>query len=131
MQASAREAYKRLTPAITRISSAARYGLPMTAPKQSSSRSKTMKLTKITLIAAAALLATAATASTASAQRGPVAGACASDLQRYCKGVPHVNRAARNCLEEHKDRVTASCRRALDSTGYGRGMGRGRWNNGN
>jgi hypothetical protein len=92
-----------------------------------------MRLIKISMIAAAALLATTAMAS---AQRGPVAGACAPDIQRYCKGIPHVNRAVRNCLEENRDNVTASCRRALDMTGPGRGgcgqgqgRGCGRWNN--
>jgi hypothetical protein len=84
-----------------------------------------MKLITTTLIAAAALLPTA---SMASAQRGPVAGACAADIQRYCKAIPHVNRAVRNCLERNRDNVTASCRRALDMTGPGRG---GCWNNGN
>lgn len=81
-----------------------------------------MKPIKITLIAAAALLASA---SMATAQRGPVAAACASEIEKYCKGLPHVNRAVRNCLEKNRDNASPSCRQALDTTGPGRGCGQG------
>jgi hypothetical protein len=91
-----------------------------------------MKLIKTSLIAVAALLATA---SAAPAQHGPVAGACATEIEKYCKGLPHVNRAVRNCLEENREKAAASCREALDTTGPGRGGcqggGCGRGGNGN
>jgi hypothetical protein len=77
-----------------------------------------MRLITIGMIAAAAFLTTAATAS---AQRGPVASACAEDIQTYCKGLPHMNRAVRNCLEANKAKVADSCRQTLDTTGPGRG----------
>ena len=81
-----------------------------------------MRTRTLTLIAAAALLASTPLAW---AQRGPVASACASDIEQYCKGLPHVNRAVRKCLESNKDKVGSSCRQALDSTGGGRGCGPG------
>jgi hypothetical protein len=93
-----------------------------------------MKLIKTSLIATAVLLATG---SMAPAQRGPVAGACAcaNEIEKYCKGLPHVNRAVRNCLEKNRDKASDSCRQALDTTGPGRGCGQGggcgRWSNGN
>jgi hypothetical protein len=82
-----------------------------------------MRLIKTSLIAAAALLVTA---STAPAQYGPVAGACATEIEKYCKGLSHGNRAVRNCLEENKEKASPTCREALDSTGFGRGGGYGR-----
>jgi len=71
--------------------------------------------TMMAVIAAALLAATPF----AYAQRGPVASACASDIETYCKGVSHVNRGVRNCLETNKDKVGASCREALNATGWG------------
>jgi hypothetical protein len=85
-------------------------------------RSEAMKLIKTSLIAAAALLASA---SLAAAQRGPVAGACSAEIEKYCKGLPHVNRAVRNCLEANRGKASPTCREALDTYGPGRG---GRWN---
>lgn len=82
-----------------------------------------MKLLRLTLIASAAMLVAPLAAS---AQRGPVASACTEDIETYCKGLPHVNRAVRNCLERNKDKVAASCRQALDTSGFGRGGGGGR-----
>ncbi len=87
-----------------------------------------MKLIMTSVIAAAALLVTA---STAPAQHGPVAGACATEIEKYCKGLPHVNRAVRNCLEENREKASPACREALGSTGFGRGGGYGRGGNGN
>ncbi len=88
-----------------------------------------MKLIKTSLIAAAALLASA---SLAAAQHGPVAGACATEIEKYCKGLPHVNRAVRNCLEENREKASPGCREVLDTFGPGRGGGGGgRWNNSN
>jgi len=71
--------------------------------------------TSILALIAAAMLASAP----ALAQRGPVASACASDIETYCNGLPHVNRAVRLCLEQNKDKVRQPCREALDATGWG------------
>lgn len=61
---------------------------------------------------------------------GPVGRSCADDLAAHCAGVPHGGMKARNCLEENRARLSAACRRALDTTGGGRGLGRNRqgWN---
>jgi len=74
-----------------------------------------MKTKMLALVAAAML----AFPPLAFAQRGPVAAACVSDIEAYCKGLPHVTRAVRNCLEKNKDKVGASCRDALNATGWG------------
>lgn len=81
-----------------------------------------MKMMKIAAVAAAFFAATAV----AEAQQGPVAAACASEIEQYCKGLPHAFRAVRNCLEKNKASVGESCRQALDTTGPGRGCGQGR-----
>jgi hypothetical protein len=60
-----------------------------------------------------------------------VAGACATEIEKYCKGLPHANRAVRNCLEGNREKASPACREALDSTGFGRGGGYGRGGNGN
>jgi hypothetical protein len=70
-----------------------------------------------TILLAAALLVPAPLAF--AQHRGPVASACASEIETYCQGLPHVNRAVRNCLETNKDKVGRSCRQALNATGWG------------
>jgi len=60
------------------------------------------------------------TLSPASAQDGPVATACKDDLAKYCAGKPHAGREARTWLDENKSKA------ALDSTGGGRGQGKGK-----
>lgn len=66
-------------------------------------------------------------ASAANAQpgQGPVAAACQDDMSKFCEGKQHANREMRNCLEANKAKVSATCRTALDSTGPGKGMGKG------
>ena len=61
---------------------------------------------------------------TAFAQTGPVATQCAQDIQTYCAGKGHGSRQTRTCLEANRDKVSAECRKALETTGPGRGMGR-------
>ena len=75
-----------------------------------------MKTKMLALVAAAML---ASTPLAFAQQRGPVAAACASDIETYCNGLPHVNRAVRNCLERNKEKVGTSCREALNATGWG------------
>jgi hypothetical protein len=83
------------------------------------------------VIAASAL----ALAGTAIAQQGrsqpgqgPVAANCAEDIATYCPNTQHGDRSARSCLERNRSKVSAACRNALDTTGGGRGQGRG-WQN--
>ena len=83
---------------------------------------------KTSVIAAAALLVTV---STAPAQNGPVAGACASEIEKYCKGLPHVTAPCATAWEENREKASPACREALGSTGFGRGGGYGRGGNGN
>lgn len=78
---------------------------------------------KILTTAAIALIVSAAAAT---AQSGPVSNACKDDLAKYCAGKSHQNRDARSCLESNKDKVSAACKSALDSTGGGKGRGTGK-----
>jgi hypothetical protein len=79
-----------------------------------------------TKAAAAAIILTAATlasAGTAAAQGrggGIVASACAAEINRYCANVSHGSGAVRACLDARRGKLSARCRNALGSTGYGR-----------
>ena len=57
---------------------------------------------------------------------GPVGTQCKADIAKFCKGMGHGSMEARLCLEANRNKVSAACRRALDTTGGGRGMGRNR-----
>lgn len=63
------------------------------------------------------------TISNAAAQQGPVASACAVEMEKLCAGKSHVQREMRNCLEDNKDKVSAACKTALETTGPGKGAG--------
>ncbi len=80
-------------------------------------------LKSITTLFAAASIAMAASGA-ALAQGGPVATACAKDITKYCAKAGHGSAQTRNCLEQHRKRVSAACRKALDTTGGGRGRTR-------
>lgn len=54
------------------------------------------------------------------AGQGPVATACADDIKKMCADKEHGSGAVRACLEANKDKVSADCKAALDSTGGGR-----------
>ena len=64
-------------------------------------------------------------ATSALAQQGPVATACKDDIPKLCAGKEHGQGEVRACLEANKDKVSAACKAALDSTGSGKGMGQG------
>jgi hypothetical protein len=68
----------------------------------------------------------AASITVVAAQSGPVGRACKAELASLCPGKPHDG-SARICLEENYDKVSAGCKKALDTTGGGRGrrLGRG------
>jgi hypothetical protein len=51
---------------------------------------------------------------------GPVAKQCASDIQKFCADKQHGHGEVRACLESKKDKVTAACKEALETTGGGR-----------
>lgn len=74
-----------------------------------------------TILAAAA--ATLALANMAAAQGGPVATACKDDIPKFCAGKEHGQGEVRACLEANKDKVSAACKTALDTTGPGKGQG--------
>lgn len=74
---------------------------------------------------AGATIAGAALATYAFAQQGPVATACKDDIPKLCAGKEHGQGDVRACLEANKDKVSAACKAALDSTGPGKGMGQG------
>lgn len=71
---------------------------------------------------AIALPMLAALAATASAQtgQGPVATACVDDIAQFCAGKEHGQGEVRACLEANKDKVSAACKTALETTGGGR-----------
>lgn len=83
---------------------------------------KQHKLYPVAIMATAALvLGTGAVA----AQQGPVAQSCAAELAKHCADKPHQRGEARACLEANRDKLTEACRHALDSTGPGKGGGKG------
>ncbi|MDE1935721.1 cysteine rich repeat-containing protein [Bradyrhizobium sp.] len=57
-------------------------------------------------------------------QSGPVATQCAKDIETYCAGKGHGSGQTRACLQANRDKVSAECRQALDTTGPGSGRGR-------
>jgi hypothetical protein len=109
---------KTLSAAVSRFSCA---GWQTARKVFADSKERVMKFTMMALIATAILASPPA----AFAQRGPVRAACAADIEIYCKGLPHVNRAVRICLEENKDKVRTACREALNATGWGYRQGYG------
>jgi hypothetical protein len=68
------------------------------------------------------LIAIGAPIAVASAQSGPVATACKDDIPKYCAGKKHgpPEDEVRVCLEANKDKVSAGCKTALETTGGGR-----------
>ena len=84
--------------------------------------------TIVTAIGFAALLGLASVAPSMAqgVGAGPVGTQCKSDIAKFCKNTSHGSMEARACLEANRDKVSSACRRALDTTGGGRGMGRNR-----
>ena len=62
--------------------------------------------------------------SPAFSQGGPVATQCAKDIEAYCAGKGHGSGQTRACLQSNREKVSAECRQALDTTGPGSGRGR-------
>ncbi|MEZ5817390.1 MAG: cysteine rich repeat-containing protein [Hyphomicrobiaceae bacterium] len=80
-------------------------------------------MAKLALLGAALALAVSGTV--ALAQSGPVATACKDDIAKLCAGKKH-NGEVRSCLEANKAKVAAACKTALDTTGPGKGAGKGK-----
>lgn len=80
-----------------------------------------MRILELTTMAAVVALMTSA----AFAQQGPVATACKDDIPKYCAGKEHGQGDVRACLEANKEKVSAACKTALDTTGPGKGAGQG------
>jgi hypothetical protein len=72
---------------------------------------KSVKTMVVTIAASAALITGAL------AQQGPVATACKEDIPKFCSGKEHGQGEVRACLEANKDKVSAACRAALETTG--------------
>ena len=64
--------------------------------------------------------------SPAFSQAGPVATQCAKDIETYCAGKGHSSGQTRTCLQANRNKVSAECRQALDTTGPARGRSRNR-----
>lgn len=75
---------------------------------------------KFILVIAASAFVTVASVLPVAAQSGPVARACQNDIAKMCAGRPHDG-SVRICLEMNYESVSAACKRALDTTGGGRG----------
>jgi hypothetical protein len=55
---------------------------------------------------------------TASAQTAPTAdqrGACGTDYQKYCTGTLPGGGRVVACLNQHRDQLSAACKKAIDS----------------
>lgn len=78
-----------------------------------------MKLVKASFTVAIAL---AGSMTFAAAQSGPVATACNEDIPKFCAGKEHgpPEHGVRTCLEANKDKVSAACKEALETTGGGK-----------
>jgi len=77
------------------------------------------KFLGLAMIAASFAIAAPALAQSPSGA-GPVATACQPEIEKLCAGKEHGQGAVRACLETNKEKVSASCATALDSTGAGR-----------
>ena len=52
---------------------------------------------------------------------GPVAAACGDDIAKLCPGKEHGRGGeVRDCMEANKAKVSAACKKALETTGWGR-----------
>ena len=78
-----------------------------------------MKGITIAIAAAAAMLISADIASAQGIGRGPVANACAPEIERYCAPERHGAGGARACLESNWRRLSHDCRSVLGRTGAG------------
>ena len=83
-----------------------------------------IKIATSTFVAAALALAAGGALAQGTPGQGPVARDCVDDIVKFCSDKQHGNREVRTCLEANKDKVSAVCKKALDTTGGGRGQNR-------
>lgn len=57
---------------------------------------------------------------------GPVSVKCKDEIAKFCADKSHVMGEVRSCLEAKKDELSSACKEALESTGPGKGRGRGK-----
>jgi hypothetical protein len=74
--------------------------------------------------AAAAMLFSANAALGQGYGRGPVASACAPEIDRFCSDLQHGRGEVRACLQSKWRKLSHHCRSALESTGGGGGRWR-------
>jgi len=86
-------------------------------PRQRPHQDATLRANAVATLASFALTAVAL------AQGGPVATACKDDVPKVCVGKEHGQGEVRTCVEANKDKVSAACKAALDTTGPGKGQG--------
>ena len=60
----------------------------------------------------------------AGAQTGPVAQNCTKEIAQFCANKGHGAAQTRTCLQAHRKSLSVACRKALDTTGGGRGRRR-------
>lgn len=75
---------------------------------------------RLAIIVLAAVSAIAATDTASVRGRGPVGVQCSGEIDRYCPALRHGAGAMRACLQNHRRRLSRSCKAALDYTGGGR-----------
>jgi len=82
-----------------------------------------MRVASVCFVAAfTTVVAVCNTPSTVLAQTvgpGPVSRVCNGDIAKYCAGLRHGRAEVRACLEDNWQRVSAGCRRTLETTGAG------------
>ncbi|HWB44590.1 MAG TPA: hypothetical protein VG900_04055 [Hyphomicrobiaceae bacterium] len=74
----------------------------------------------VTFPAFVAFIGLSGFATGAFAQTGPVATSCAKDIAKFCSGKRHDG-SIRICLESKYAILSGACKKALDTTGGGRG----------
>jgi hypothetical protein len=85
---------------------------PAAAPKTESAAAPVRPAAE-TAAPAAPKAATATTKKPSSAQVTAIRGACRSDYQKVCAGVPTGGAAALQCLEKNRSKVSANCQKAV------------------
>lgn len=91
-----------------------------------------MNILKTAVIVTALVVASSSLAMAQGAGKGtgegPVGSACKAEIAKLCAGKPHGGGEVRACLEAKKAELSPACKTALDTTGPGKGMGRGKAN---
>lgn len=57
---------------------------------------------------------------------GPVATNCKAEIAKFCADKKHGRGEVRACLDARKEELSDACKKALETTGPGRGKGQGK-----